>query len=113
MDYKLIMAVGLGVIAGAFLIIFLIVQVRDRISNPAVKEHLTQLLYLLDEQCDNMEIPAKRAQAILAIQQLLGWRRLFLPTVVVGFTLDLIIKIIRKTGLPDLHKAEVQDENMP
>lgn len=112
MDYKLIAAVGLGIIAGAFLLILLIVQVRDRISNPSVKEHLTQLLFLLDEQCDNLEIPAKRAQAVLAIQQLLGWRRLFLPTVVVGFVLDLIVKIIRRTGLPDLHQ-EVQDENMP
>ena len=109
MDYKLIAAVGLGIIAGAFLLILLIVQVRDRISNPSVKEHLTQLLYLLDEQCDNMEIPAKRAQAIIAIQQLLGWRRLFLPTVVVGFVLDLIVKIMRKTGMPDLHQ-EAQDE---
>lgn len=110
MDYKLIAAVGLGVIAGAFLLIWAIVQVRDRIDNAAVKDALTQLLYLLDEQCDNMEIPAKRAQAVLAIQQLLGWRRLFLPTVVVGFVLDLIVKIMRKTGIPDLHQ-EGKDEN--
>ena len=113
MDYKLIAAVGLGVIAGAFLLIWAIVQVRDQINSPAVKDALTQLLYLLDEQCDNMEIPAKRAQAIIAIQQLLGWRRLFLPTVVVGFVLDLIVKIMRKTGIPDLHKTEVTgDENL-
>ena len=114
MDYKLIAAVGLGVIAGAFLLIWCIVQVRDRIGNPAVKDALTQLLYMLDEQCDNMEIPAKRAQAIIAIQQLLGWRRLFLPSIVVGFVLDLIVKIVRKTGVPDLHKTEVNsDESMP
>lgn len=86
-------------------------QVRDRIDSPAVKAALTQLLYLLDEQCDNMEVPAKRAQAVLAIQQLLGWRRLFLPTVVVGFVLDLIVKIIRRTGLPDLHQEVKQDAN--
>ena len=110
MDYKLITAIGSGIIAGACLMIWILVQVRDRISNPAVKEHLTQLLFLLDEQCDNMEIPAKRAQAILAIQQLLGWRRLFLPTVVVGFVLDLIVKIMRKTGIPDLHQED-KNEN--
>ena len=111
MDYKLIAAVGLGVIAGAFLLIWMIVQVRDRIGNPVVKDALTQLLYLLDEQCDNMEIPAKRAQAIIAIQQLLGWRRLFLPTVVVGFVLDLVVKIMRKTGIPDLHQEAKQNES--
>ena len=113
MDYKLIAAVGLGIVAGAFLLIWMIVQVRDRIGTPAVKTALTQLLYHIDEQCDNMEIPAKRAQVIMAVQQLLGWRRLFLPTVVVGFVLDMIVKIMRKTGIPDLHKTEAsQDENM-
>lgn len=109
MDYKLIAAVGSGVIAGAFLLIWAIVQVRDRISNPTVKDALTQLLFLLDEQCDNMEIPAKRAQAIIAIQSLLGWRRLFLPTIVVGVVLDMIVKIIRRTGLPDLHQEAKQN----
>ena len=106
MDYKLIAAIGLGIIAGASLLIWVIVQVQARIENPTVKETLTQLLYLLDEQCDNMEVPAKRAQVIMGVQQLLGWRRLFLPTIVVGFVLDLIVKIIRKAGVPDLHQED-------
>ena len=106
MDYKLIAAIGLGIIAGASLLIWVIVQVQSRIENPTVKETLTQLLYLLDEQCDNMEVPAKRAQVIMGVQQLLGWRRLFLPTSVVGFVLDLIVRIIRKAGVPDLHQED-------
>ena len=106
MDYKLIAAIGLGIIAGASLLIWVIVQVQSRIENPTVKETLTQLLYLLDEQCDNMEVPAKRAQVIMGVQQLLGWRRLFLPTIVVGFVLDLIVRIIRKAGVPDLHQED-------
>ena len=110
MDYKLIAAIGLGIIAGASLLIWVIVQVQSRIENPTVKETLTQLLYLLDEQCDNMEVPAKRAQVIMGVQQLLGWRRLFLPTIVVGFVLDLIVKIIRKAGVPDLHQED-KNEN--
>ena len=110
MDYKIIAAIGLGAIAGAALLIWIIVQVQARIENPTVKETLTQLLFLLDEQCDNMEIPAKRAQVIMGVQQLLGWRRLFLPAIVVGFVLDLIVKIIRKTGVPDLHRVDVKNE---
>ena len=110
MDYKIIAAIGLGVIAGAALLIWIIVQVQARIENPTVKETLTQLLFLLDEQCDNMEIPAKRAQVIMGVQQLLGWRRLFLPAIVVGFVLDLIVRIIRKTGVPDLHRVDVKNE---
>lgn len=110
MDYKIIATIGLGVIAGAALLIWIIVQVQARIENPTVKETLTQLLYLLDEQCDNMEVPAKRAQVIMGVQQLLGWRRLFLPTIVVGFVLDLIVRIIRKAGVPDLHQED-KNEN--
>ena len=106
MDYKIIAAIGLGIIAGASILIWIIVQVQARIENPTVKETLTQLLYLLDEQCDHMEVPAKRAQVIMGVQQLLGWRRLFLPTIVVGFVLDLIVRIIRKTGVPDLHQED-------
>ena len=113
MDYKIIAAIGLGVIAGAALLIWIIVQVQARIENPTVKETLTQLLYLLDEQCDNMEIPAKRAQVIMGVQQLLGWRRLFLPAIVIGFVLDLIVKIIRKTGVPDLHQDVKNEEARP
>ena len=110
MDYKIIAAIGLGIIAGACLMIWIIVQVRDRIDSPSVKDALTQLLYLIDEQCDNMEVPAKRAQVIMGVQQLLGWRRLFLPTIVVGFVLDLIVRIIRKAGVPDLHQED-KNEN--
>ena len=110
MDYKIIASIGLGAIAGAALLIWIIVQVQARIENPTVKETLTQLLYLLDEQCDNMEIPAKRAQVIMGVQQLLGWRRLFLPAIVVGFVLDFIVKIIRKTGVPDLHRVDAKSE---
>ena len=111
MDYKIVAAIGLGVIAGAALLIWIIVQVQARIENQTVKENLTQLLYLLDEQCDHMEIPTKRAQVIMGVQQLLGWRRLFLPAIVVGFALDIIVKIIRKTGIPDLHQEDKQNEN--
>ena len=38
MDYKLITAIGSGIIAGACLMIWIIVQVRDRIGNPTVKD---------------------------------------------------------------------------
>ena len=104
MDGKLIIGLGLGVIAGAMFLVWTLVQVYGRVDNPKVKDALSQLLYLLDEQCDHMEIPAKRVQVIVAIQALLGWRRLFLPSVVVGFVLDILVKALRKVGVPDLHQ---------
>jgi len=104
-----IMAIGLGVIAGAVLFIWSLVMLWQHVDNPKIKEHLQILLYFVDEQCDEYEIPARRIAIIMAIQQLLGWKRLFLPTIVVGFVLDVLVKVIRKIGVPDLHQAEVNE----
>ena len=103
MDGKLIAAIGLGGIAGALFLVWCIVQVYDRTGGDKVKEHLRSLLFLLDEQCDHMELPVKRAQTVMAVQALLGWRRLFIPAVMVGFILDVLVKVLRQTGIPDLH----------
>ena len=89
-------------------------QVYKRLDNPAVQDHLRPLLYLIDEAADNLEIAQKRAQVIMAIQQALAWKRVFLPGFMVGLLLDLLVKIVRKTGVPDLHQAEANsDESMP
>lgn len=109
MNWNYIAFLGLGVILGTLFLIWSIVQVWARIENPKVKSNIEALLYQLDEQCDNMEIPAKRAQAILTLQQLLGWRRLFLPAVIIGAILDLLVRAVRKIGIPDLHKEAAEN----
>lgn len=104
MEMKLLAAIFGGVVAGFILLIWLVIQAWKQIDNPKVKTHLEQMLYIVDEQCDNLEIPAKRIQTIMAIQQLMGWKRIFLPTVIVGFILDVVVKTVRKIGVPDLHQ---------
>lgn len=109
-DGKLIIGIGLGVIAGAVVLLWVIVQIYTRTDNPAVQEHLKPLLYLIDQAADNLEISQKRAQVIIAIQQALMWKRIILPMFVVGLVLDLLVKIIRKVGCPDLHQDKPNGE---
>ena len=106
MNYYLIGGISGGIFAGVLLAIWCVKTVYAKISEGKIKEHLHQLLFIVDEQCDNMEIPVKRSQAIVAIQSVLGWRRIFLPSVVIGFILDIFVKIIRGLGVPDLHKGD-------
>ena len=106
MDYKLIAAVGLGVIAGAVFLIWCAVQVWNRTGNPAVKEPLTKLLTLLDTFADAMEVRQTRYEAIAAVQALLGWRRIFVPQVLIGWALDALVWMLRRISIPDLHHPE-------
>jgi hypothetical protein len=111
-DGRLILGLATGLLGGIVFAIWAVTQLYAHIDNPKVKKHLEWLLYCVDEECDDLEIPAKRALAIMAVQQLLGWKRLFLPTVVVGFVIDLIVKIVRKIGVPDLHQEAPAEKEM-
>ena len=111
MNYYLIGGISGGIFAGVLLAIWCVKTVYAKIDDGKVKEHLHQLLFLVDEQCDNMEIPAKRAQAIVAIQSVLGWRKILMPPVVIGFILDIFVKIIRALDVPNLHQEDAEDAN--
>ena len=114
MELKIIAVIAASAFAGAVALLWGVVQVYKRLDNPAVQDHLRPLLYLIDEAADNLEIAQKRAQVIMAIQQALAWKRVFLPGFMVGLFLDLLVKIVRKTGVPDLHTVEAnKDESMP
>lgn len=113
MELKIITVIAASAIAGALFLVWTIVQVWQRTGDPSVKENLAQLLYFLDEQCDNIEIPNKRTQAVMAIQALLGWKRVWIPMVLIGLSLDLLVKLIRRTGIPDLHKTNRGSDMVP
>ena len=106
MELKLIAAVVASAIAGALLLVWALVQVFNRASNPEVKKHLEALLLLLDTWADNMAIAQKRYEVVAALQAVLGWRRIFLPQVIIGLLVDFGVYLIRKVGVPDLHKTD-------
>lgn len=113
MDYKMLAMLGLGVIAGAMFLVWAMVQVWNRASDPTVKDPLSKLLLMLDTFADAMEVRQTRYEAVAALQALLGWRRIFVPQVLIGFALDALVWALRRVGIPDLHKASTAQPIAP
>ena len=117
MESKILWA-ALAIIVGANLIIGVLIWAYKQVVNPKAKTVLAKILEYCDAWCDAIEMPAKRAQAIMAFQSIMGFgiagKRIYLPTVIVGWLFDAEVRILRWLGMPDLHKQEVQtNENMP
>jgi hypothetical protein len=76
------------------------------------KDNVDKIIYKIDEACDKMDNPAKKAQAVMQMQQLLGWLRKFIPGVLVGWIIDAEVAFIRKvqraTDTPNVHQEEGQ-----
>ncbi len=72
------------------------------------KDKLDKIIYEIDRVCDNMENPTKRSMAMIQLQQVLGWKRVFLPSAIIGWIIDTEVAFIRKiqqvTGTPDMHQ---------
>lgn len=104
------------------LLLAVMVWVHKRITQPNAKELLGWILKRCDKFCDDIEAPATRMQCIMATQSLLGFgfggKRIFLPTVIVGWIFDAEVAYLRFIGVPDLHQPgkppemNSQDSNM-
>lgn len=74
------------------------------------RDQLHRIVYSIDAECDHLENPAKRSLAIIQLQQVLSWKKIFLPAAVIGFIIDAEVAVIRKmqaaAGIPDLHQEE-------
>lgn len=73
---------------------------------PIIQDHLYTLLYKVDEECDDLSKPLRKQQVVMILRDLLGWQRVFVPPGVVSFFLTCFIWVVRKLGVPDLHKEE-------
>lgn len=110
---KHMLLVAAIVFAAFNLLVLLVLMAYVRangLPDGAIKQRLDKIVFEIDKTCDNLESPAKRSLAIIQLQQVLGWKRIFLPTAVIGWMIDAEIAVIRKmqqvTGIPDLHKGE-------
>ena len=108
METKIMIVAAGGVLIGANLIAAVLIWAYKRLVNPGAKGVLGKILTYVDEFCDNVEKPAERAKVILALQSVLGFgiagKKIYLPTVIVGWILDAEVKILRWIGVPDLHQ---------
>ena len=107
MDWKMLAVLTVFFIGGAAFGLWLTIKVYNSTTNTKVKSKLEALLTSIDEWADGIEsVRQEREEAITALQSLMGWRKLFLPRVVVGFIVDSAVRIIRAVGCPDLHKQD-------
>lgn len=112
METKLLLFV-MALLIGANLVAAILIWAYKRIVSAKAKDVLEKILYYLDEFCDNVERPASRAPVIMALQSVLGFgiagKRIYLPTVIVGWILDAEVKILRWLQVPDLHHENAEE----
>jgi hypothetical protein len=104
--------------AGALLAVLLLVLVVHLLYRGlpvgGAKIALQKIIYELDRHADQMQNREKRAAAVQAVMDILGWRRIMIPKVLVGWLIDAEVAFIRKvqaaTNTPDLHQEDENNE---
>ena len=97
-----------GTILAALILVLVLHIVYRGLTTGKAKDALQKIIYELDRYADDMENQQKRAMAIQAVMDLLGWRRIIVPKVLVGWLIDAEVAAIRKiqaaTDTPNLHQ---------
>lgn len=116
-EHNLLLAVAAVFLAVNVLVLAVLtiyVKLYGGLPEGAVRRKLHQIVFEIDRACDNMENPTKRAMAMIQLQQVLGWKRVFLPSAIIGWIIDAEVAAIRKmqaaTGVPDLHQEGGQTD---
>jgi hypothetical protein len=85
---------------------------RNGLPDGKAKDAVQKVVYELDRICDNMENPEKRRLAIQQVNDVLGWRKILVPSALIGWIIDAEVAAIRKmqaaTDTPNLHEEEKQ-----
>lgn len=84
------------------------VKFYGRLPNGRVRDRLHKMVYEIDRAADGLENPVTRAKLVSDFQQILGWKRFFVPAVLLNWILAAEVACVRKmqvaTGVPDLHR---------
>lgn len=103
------------IIAGAFALVNLLAVglffLFGHLTDGPLRERIRSVIYYLDEWADGMDNASKRAGAISAVSQLLAWRKILIPTALIGILIDLEVAAIRRmqaacAAETDLHNEE-------
>ena len=107
-----IAAAAAGIILAALVLVLIVHVVYRGLPTGTAKDGLQKIIYELDRHADEMENDEKRAAAIQSVMDILGWRRIIVPKVLVGWLIDAEVAAIRKiqqaTDTPDLHREGEQ-----
>jgi hypothetical protein len=74
------------------------------------RERIRYAIYHFDRFADNMENEQKRRSAIQQVNEILGWRKVLIPSALIGWIIDTEVAAIRKmqetTNTPNLHEED-------
>lgn len=101
-----------GVILAANVLAMVLFVLFAKLPNGKLREEIRGAIFILDKFADCMENDVKRAKAIQQVNDVLGWRRILIPTVLIGWVIDAEVAVIRRmqqaTNTPNLHEEEKQ-----
>jgi hypothetical protein len=102
-----VIAVAAGVVLAANVLAMALFILFSKLPESRLKENIRSIIFELDRICDNMENPEKRRLAIQQINDILGWRKILIPSALIGWIIDMEVAAIRRmqkaTDTPNLH----------
>jgi hypothetical protein len=94
-EYQIVVCtVGVILAVNVLAMVFFVLYAKLPVSK--TKETIRNIIFALDRFADNMENAEKRRTAIQQINDILGWRRILLPGVLIGWVIDAEVAAIRK-----------------
>lgn len=96
-----------GVLLAANLLAMALFVLFAKLPNGKFRERIRGIIFVFDKFADCMENDVKRAKAIQQINDVLGWRRILIPSALIGWIIDAEVAAIRRmqeaTNTPNLH----------
>jgi hypothetical protein len=103
-----------GIILAVNFLSMLLFILFAKLPDGLLKEQIRNIIFYFDKFADCMENKQKRLEAIQEINSILGWRKILIPSALIGWIIDTEVAAIRKmqsaNDIPNLHKEE-NDEN--
>lgn len=106
-ELQILWWLGIGIVA-VNIVAMLLFILFAKLPDSKLKASIRAIIFELDKFADNMENSQKRSEAIRQINDILGWRRILIPSVLIGWIIDAEVAAIRKmqqsTNTPNLHE---------
>jgi len=99
-----------GIVLGANALAMMLFVLFAKLPDGRLREQIRDSIFVLDNFADCMENEVKRAKAIQQVNDVLGWRRILIPSAIIGWIIDAEVAAIRKmqmaTDTSTLHTGE-------
>lgn len=97
-----------GALLAANILAMALFVLFSKLPDSRLKESIRSIIFELDKFADSMENTEKRRIAIQRINEILGWRKILVPSALIGWIIDAEVAAIRKmqksTDTPNLHE---------